>query len=142
MAEQRRFAERNAPLYLSLPELRELDRRVQARLDWEAGRELDLLDEAEDSAPLAALTPADIPSALGVGLIERSGALGPSVLVFPKVSQALWDGSSLTRFVSELREVARGPRSSPPTPCAAARSTAPAGKAPSSSRRGPTGGCT
>jgi uncharacterized protein len=47
----------------------------------------------------------DLPRAFTLGLRERDGRLGSTVLVYPHLTGALWRGPSLTAFVAKLREV-------------------------------------
>lgn len=53
------------------------------------------------------ITLADVPRTLTTGLVERDGATGRSVLVFPRPSNAWWEGHRLISFVDILRGMAR-----------------------------------
>jgi predicted RND superfamily exporter protein len=49
----------------------------------------------------------DVPRSLTVGLRERDGSVGKTVLVFPRPSRALWNGPTIAAFVGALRAAAR-----------------------------------
>jgi uncharacterized protein len=72
------------------------------------------LDRFLGAGPLHPLTLAEIPEGLTTGLRERSGAVGRTVLVFPKPGRALWLGPSLGDFVARLRAAAAA--DTPPRP--------------------------
>jgi uncharacterized protein len=55
----------------------------------------------------------DLPRTFTIGLRERDGDLGKTVLVYPKPSHALWDGPTIARFVGALRGAAAS--ASPPS---------------------------
>ena len=64
------------------------------------------LDRFLGAGPLHPLTLAEVPEGLTTGLRERNGAVGRTVLVFPKPGRALWLGPSLGDFVARLRAAA------------------------------------
>ncbi len=55
---------------------------------------------------LSPVTTANVPETFTMGLRERDGTLGRTVLVFPKPGRLLWEGPALAEFVSRLREAA------------------------------------
>lgn len=63
----------------------------------------------EDLKPIAL---SDLPRTFTIGLVDRDGTVGRSVLVFPRPSKKLWQGPQLVALVSALREAgtAAGPR--------------------------------
>lgn len=71
--------------------------------------ELERLLGDEDEKPV---TLADLPRNFLIGLLERDGTAGRTVLVFPRESKALWEGAPLVGFVDALRSAATagGPR--------------------------------
>jgi predicted exporter len=50
----------------------------------------------------------DLPRTFTLGLRERDGSVGKTVLVYPRPSHALWDGATIASFVGALRSVAAG----------------------------------
>jgi predicted RND superfamily exporter protein len=67
---------------------------------------LEKFDKLIGDQPLAPITAADLPSSFSVGMRERDGSFGRSVLVFPTLSQANWRNENLAAFTNELRRVA------------------------------------
>jgi hypothetical protein len=65
-------------------------------------RAIDRLLGAPDLKPI---TVADLPRSFLLGLRERNGDVGRTVLIYPRPARALWDGSAIARFVGSLREV-------------------------------------
>jgi predicted RND superfamily exporter protein len=64
------------------------------------------LDRLLGNCNLRPIALADLPRTFTTALVERDGSAGRAVLVFPRPSQALWEGRSLGRFVEELRRTA------------------------------------
>ena len=67
------------------------------------------LDTLLGTGPLPPILETEIPDVLTTGLRERNGSLGRAVLVFPNPTNALWRGTSMTAFVTALRQVAQIP---------------------------------
>ncbi|MBI2391662.1 MAG: MMPL family transporter [Deltaproteobacteria bacterium] len=57
------------------------------------------------SGPLEAISAANLPATFTIGLRERDGTLGQSVVVYPVPSRALWQGEQLGALVSTIRGV-------------------------------------
>jgi hypothetical protein len=64
--------------------------------------------------PMHPLTPADLPDTFTIGLGERDGTIGRTVLVYPRPSTALWLGPPLAAFVGALRAAATVPGAARP----------------------------
>jgi hypothetical protein len=64
------------------------------------------IDRFLGSGPLHALTLKEVPEAFTTGLRERDGAVGRTVLVYPRPGHALWQGQELADFVARLRAAA------------------------------------
>lgn len=64
----------------------------------------------------------DLPRTFTIGLRERDGSVGKTVLVYPRPSHALWDGATIARFVGTLRQVATAASSSRSRPARVAGS--------------------
>jgi predicted RND superfamily exporter protein len=67
---------------------------------------LEKFDKLIGSEPLQPVGVDDLPSSFSVGMRERDGSFGKSVLVFPTLSQANWQNENLAAFTTELRNVA------------------------------------
>ena len=61
----------------------------------------------QDSVP--AIQAGVIPATLLKGLLDREGRTDRAVLIFPKLTASLWDGTSNADFVQALRTIARLP---------------------------------
>jgi len=85
---------------------------IRSQLTGEERKQVDRVLGAPDLTPVDA---DDVPRTFTVGLRERDGQLGRTVLVYPKPSHALWDGATIARFVEALRAVATraSPQSAP-----------------------------
>jgi len=83
--------------------------KMRSLLSPERRADLDRLLGDEDPKPV---TIADLPRTFLLGLLERDGTAGRTVLVFPRPSKALWEGDPLVAFVGSLRSAATvgGPR--------------------------------
>jgi predicted RND superfamily exporter protein len=70
------------------------------------------VDRLLGTPDLRPVTIDQLPRTLAAGLVERDGSAGRTVLVFPRMSKALWEGPPLVAFVTALREAASvgGPR--------------------------------
>jgi len=67
----------------------------------------DLVERMLKSDRLARVGPDGVPATFLVGLRERDGSMGKTVVVFPKPSRALWEGPPLAQFAAALRGAAR-----------------------------------
>lgn len=65
-----------------------------------------LIDEALSEAALRPLDAKEVPDALVMGLRERDGQIGKSVLIFPKLTGGTWNSARLEAFARDLREAA------------------------------------
>ncbi len=74
--------------------------KIRSLLTDEQRLEVDRLLGMPDLKPM---TVDDLPRTFTVGLRERDGQLGRTVLVYPRPSHALWDGPTIARFVGALR---------------------------------------
>lgn len=64
------------------------------------------LDRALGAADARPITAEDLPATFTMGLRERDGTIGRTVLVFPRPNSSLWQGPELRAFVDALRHVA------------------------------------
>ncbi len=62
-----------------------------------------------DRESVPTITASDIPATLLKGLKERDGRADRAVLVYPKLTAGLWDGTRNATFVNALRTIARVP---------------------------------
>jgi predicted RND superfamily exporter protein len=67
---------------------------------------LEKFDKLIGDAPLQPIGVGDLPSSFSVGMRERDGSFGKSVLVFPTLSKANWRNENLAAYTSELRRIA------------------------------------
>ena len=67
---------------------------------------LEKFDKLIGDQPLQPVGVSDLPSSFSVGMRERDGSFGKSVLVFPTLSKANWRNENLAAFTNELRRVA------------------------------------
>ncbi len=65
-----------------------------------------LVDEFLGPGPLRPVGVTDLPSTLLAGLQERSGAIGRTILVYPRPGRSLWERKPLADFVAGLRGAA------------------------------------
>jgi predicted RND superfamily exporter protein len=77
--------------------------RVRARIPADRREQVDRLLSHELTRPIG---PDDLPPRLLVGLRERDGQVGNTVVVFPRPSRELWQGPPLAAFVGALRAAA------------------------------------
>jgi predicted RND superfamily exporter protein len=85
-------------------EIREaLTPRIRSLIDADRRDSIDRLLGDEDLAPITA---SDLPRSFTMGLRERDGSIGRTVLVYPRASDALWKASSMHLFVRTLRDLA------------------------------------
>ena len=77
--------------------------RVRAQIPEDKRTLVDRLLSHELTRPVG---PDDLPPRLLVGLRERDGRVGNTVVVFPKPSRELWQGPPLAAFVASLRAAA------------------------------------
>jgi uncharacterized protein len=68
--------------------------------------EREQLDRSLSDESLVPLQAADLPEAFAAGLRERSGEVGRSVLVFPKVGGGTWQAERLASFSQDVRGLA------------------------------------
>jgi hypothetical protein len=61
------------------------------------------LDDFLGPEDLAPLTADDLPHSFTAGLREKDGAIGKTVLVYPRPSDTLWRAQAIHQFVAELR---------------------------------------
>jgi uncharacterized protein len=64
---------------------------------------LDRILGASDAQPI---TIDQLPRTFTIGLVERDGSAGRTVLVFPRATKALWEGPPLVAYAGALREAA------------------------------------
>ncbi len=81
---------------------RKLTPRIRAELDQEWQKRIDRTLGDENLRPVAAN---DVPDGLWTGLKEVDGSHGRVVLVYPRPSEALWNGPEVANFVGALREL-------------------------------------
>jgi predicted RND superfamily exporter protein len=84
--------------------------KIRSLLRADEQREVDRLLGSEALEPVGV---DDLPRTFTLGLRERDGSTGETVLVYPRPSHALWDGATIARFVGTLRTVAAS--ASPPS---------------------------
>jgi uncharacterized protein len=87
--------------------------KIRSLLDDGQREQIDRLLGQENLAPIVAT---DLPHSFTMGLRERDGSLGRTVLVYPRPSDALWKAESMHLFVRTLRDLAAagaGPDESP-----------------------------
>jgi predicted RND superfamily exporter protein len=77
-------------------------------------RDRERLERALGDGEARPITAADLPATFTIGLRERDGTMGRTVLVFPRPSSILWQGTELTAFVEALRGVAASAASDRP----------------------------
>jgi hypothetical protein len=70
--------------------------------------EREQLDRSLSDESLVPLEANDLPEAFAAGLRERSGEVGRSVLVFPKVGGGTWQAERLASFAHDVRALAAG----------------------------------
>ncbi len=78
--------------------------KMRSLLTPERRADLDRLLGDEDVQPI---TVSDLPRTFLIGLVERDGTVGRTVLVFPRASKALWEGEPLVGFVDALRDAGK-----------------------------------
>jgi uncharacterized protein len=64
-----------------------------------------LVDRFLSEKALTPVTPADVPSALSAGLLDRDGRFDRNVLIFPRLSSDTWKMASLSEFSRDVRQV-------------------------------------
>ena len=89
----------------------DLTPRIRDALTDEQRKRVDRFIGKEPMHPLA---PADLPDTFTIGLGERDGTIGRTVLVYPRPSTALWLGPPLAAFVGALRAAATVPGAARP----------------------------
>ncbi|HEY0706575.1 MAG TPA: MMPL family transporter, partial [Polyangia bacterium] len=67
---------------------------------------LDKFDRLIERTPAAPIDLTALPATFTIGLRERDGSFGKSVLVFPSLSKANWRNENLAAFTAELRRIA------------------------------------
>jgi uncharacterized protein len=82
----------------------ELTPKIRALLSPERRKDIDKLLGAPELRPIAR---EDLPQVFRTAVLERDGSLGKTVLVYPRVSDAMWEARPLIAFVTELRELAK-----------------------------------
>ena len=88
----------------------DLTPRIRSHLTDDETKELDRWLGSPELAPISI---DDLPQTFSLGLRERDGTVGRTVLVYPKPVHALWDGPTISRFVGALRNISEG--ASPPS---------------------------
>jgi len=83
---------------------RDLTPRIRGTLTRE---QLDLVDRYLGDASLLPVTPNDIPASVVTGLRERDGTFDKAVLVYPRPSEATWQGPAILEMTTALRSVAK-----------------------------------
>ncbi len=78
--------------------------KIRSLIPEDKRDEIDRLLGERGPEPVVA---AGIPGSLTMGLRERDGTMGRSVLVYPRPSDALWKAESIHLFVRTLRDLAR-----------------------------------
>ena len=78
----------------------ELTPKLWSLLSPERRADLEHLLGDDDPKPVSL---SDLPRTFMIGLLERDGTAGRTVLVFPRPSKALWEGAPLVAFVERLR---------------------------------------
>jgi uncharacterized protein len=63
------------------------------------------IDRTLGNQDLGRIAAADVPDGLWAGLQERDGTAGRVILVYPRPSEALWQGPKVEEFVGALRRV-------------------------------------
>ena len=66
--------------------------------------ERNAMDAVLDGPNLHPIGIEDLPRTFTLGLRERDGEVGRTVLVYPKPGQSLWNGSTIARFIRALRQ--------------------------------------
>ncbi len=84
--------------------------KIRSLLRPDERREVDRLLGSGELKPFGV---EDLPRTFTIGLRERDGSVGKTVLVYPRPSHALWHGATIARFVETLRGVAA--TASPPS---------------------------
>jgi len=84
---------------------RKLTPHIRAELSEEAQKRIDRTLGGDNLRPVAA---ADLPDGLWTGLQERDGTVGRVILVYPRPSEALWQGPRVADFVGAIRRVVDG----------------------------------
>jgi uncharacterized protein len=87
---------------------RKLTARVKEALSPAIREQLDRYLGAADLSPVQ---PSDVPDGLWAGLKERDGTVGRIVLVYPRPSEALWQGPAIAEYVGSLRGIAESVKS-------------------------------
>jgi predicted RND superfamily exporter protein len=64
-----------------------------------------VVDEFLGNEKLEPVSLSDVPESFKVALRERDGSLGKTVLIYPKLGWASWDGPTLIALVDSIREV-------------------------------------
>ena len=82
---------------------RKLTPRIRADLDEEWQKRLDRYLGSEPPTRIGAN---DLPEGLWAGLKENDGSTGRVILVFPRPSEAMWQGPAIANYVGTLRDVA------------------------------------
>jgi predicted RND superfamily exporter protein len=78
---------------------------MRSLIDLDKRALVDRILGEEDAKPI---TLADLPRTFTIGMVERDGSAGRTVLVYPRPSKALWAGPPLSAFVRALRDAAAG----------------------------------
>jgi len=66
--------------------------------------ERNAVDAVLDGPNLHPVAVVDLPRTFTLGLRERDGQVGRTVLVYPKPAHALWNGSTIAQFIDALRK--------------------------------------
>jgi hypothetical protein len=96
----------------------DLTPKIRSLLTDDERRAIDRLVGVPELRPVSLV---DLPRTFTLGLRERNGEIGRTVLVYPKPAHALWKGEAIAGFVGSLREVA-GNASRPSRPARVAGS--------------------
>jgi hypothetical protein len=71
---------------------------------WLSDDDRNVIDSILNGPNLHAIGVVDLPRTFTLGLRERDGEIGRTVLVYPKPARALWNGSTIARFIGALRQ--------------------------------------
>jgi predicted RND superfamily exporter protein len=77
--------------------------KIRSLLEPDKREQIDRLLGDSNLVPIAT---SDLPHSFTMGLRERDGSIGRTVLVYPRPSDALWKASSMHLFVRTLRDLA------------------------------------
>jgi hypothetical protein len=94
--------EQDKKLHIVAAIRRKLTPHIREEIDGAWQKRIDRTLGNEDLRPIVAT---DLPDGLWAGLQERDGTVGRVILVYPRPSEALWQGPKVEEFVGALRRV-------------------------------------